>query len=157
MIDVRILQSAEPTTDQLEKLRQYASVPNNLRDALLNQCLKTAMLAVQEYTNTAMLACTLRLSVTDVKRGEEFKLYQGGKTIISVEDQDGNTPSYIQTGDRIVVNQDCRGLIVTYQNEVLLPELSKHETTAWQYATALYDGEEPAMLASVLKQTYFGC
>lgn len=156
MINVQVTQSGNPTTNQLEKLRQYASVPNDQRDALLMGCLKKALLVIQAHTDTALLPCTIRMSVTDVRRGESFKLYQGGKTIVEVKDQDGATPLYSQDEDRITINQDCKRVLITYQNEVLIPEALKLEPTAWQYATALYDGEDAATLANILKSTY-GC
>ena len=156
MINVQVTKSLDPKPDQLEKLRQYASVPNNQRDALLLACLKKALLVIQAHTGTALLPCDLRMSVTDIKRGEDFQLYQGGRTILEVKDQDGNEPLYVQDGDRITFKQDCKRATISYQNEVVAAEALKLEPTAWQYATALYDGEDAATLANILKQTY-GC
>lgn len=156
MINVQVIQSTDPHADQLEKLRQYASVPNDQRDALLLGCLKKAMLTIQAHTDTALLPCTIRMTVPDVKRDEGFKLYQGGRRILSVKDQDGNQPLFSQDEDRITIKQACQRVIVTYENEVLPAEALKLEPTAWQYATALYDGEDAATLADILKQTY-GC
>jgi len=156
MIDVKVIQSTDPHADQLEKLRQYASVPNDQRDALLMGCLKKALLTIQAHTDTALLHCTIRMTVPDVKRGESFKLYQGGRRVVSVKDQDGNEPLFSQDEDRITIKQACQRIIVEYQNEVLPAEALKLEPTAWQYATALYDGEDAATLADILKQTY-GC
>lgn len=156
MINVQVIQSTDPHADQLEKLRQYASVPNDQRDALLMGCLKKALLTIQAHTDTALLHCTIRMTVPDVKRGESFKLYQGGRRILSVKDQDGNQPLFSQDEDRITIKQACQRVIVTYENEVLPAEALKLEPTAWQYATALYDGEDAATLADILKQTY-GC
>lgn len=156
MINVQVIQSTDPHADQLEKLRQYASVPNDQRDALLMSCLKKALLTIQAHTDTALLHCTLRMTVPDVKNGESFRLYQGGRRILSVKDQDGNQPLFSQDEDRITIKQACQRVIVTYENEVLPAEALKLEPTAWQYATALYDGEDAATLADILKQTY-GC
>lgn len=156
MIDVKVIQSTDPHADQLEKLRQYASVPNDQRDALLMSCLKKALLTIQAHTDTALLHCTIRMTVPDVKRGESFKLYQGGRRVVSVKDQDGNEPLFSQDEDRITIKQACQRIIVEYQNEMLPAEALKLEPTAWQYATALYDGEDAATLADILKQTY-GC
>lgn len=156
MINVQVIQSTDPHADQLEKLRQYASVPNDQRDALLMSCLKKALLTIQAHTDTALLHCTLRVTVPDVKNGESFRLYQGGRRVVSVKDQDGNEPRFSQDEDRITIKQACQRVIVTYENEVLPAEALKLEPTAWQYATALYDGEDAATLADILKQTY-GC
>lgn len=156
MINVQVIQSTDPHADQLEKLRQYASVPNDQRDALLMSCLKKALLTIQAHTDTALLHCTIRMMVPDVKNGESFRLYQGGRRVVSVKDQDGNEPRFSQDEDRITIKQACQRIIVEYQNEVLPAEALKLEPTAWQYATALYDGEDAATLADILKQTY-GC
>lgn len=127
-----------------------------MRDELLLECLKKALLTIQAHTDTALLQCTLRMTVCDVKNGESFKLYQGGRIIVSVKDQDGNEPRFSQDEDRITIKQACQRIIVEYKNEVLPAEVIKLEPTAWQYATALYDGEDAATLANILKQTY-GC
>ena len=44
----------------LEEFRQYASVPDNSRDALLLALLKTAVLKVQEFADRALVKCTVR-------------------------------------------------------------------------------------------------
>lgn len=156
MISVKVLHNQCPSSNQVAKLRQYASVPNDLQDELLLSCLTKALLTIQAHADTALLPCTLRMTIPDVKYGESFKLYQGGRKIISVRDQNGHEPLFSQDDDRITIKQACQRIIVEYQNEVLPSEVLKLELTTWRYATALYDGEDAATLADILKQTY-GC
>lgn len=156
MIKVEVLAHAEPTPAQLEKLRQYASVPNDQRDALLMSCLRRAMLDIQEASGVAMLGSELRMTVTGAKAGEAFTLYQGGRDVVSVKDEFGAPVPYLPEGGRVRVQRACRHLEITYRNEVLPSELSRLELAAYQYATALYDGEEASVLDDILRRTH-GC
>lgn len=154
MIQVRIIESGEPQADHLEQFKQYASVPDDSRDGVLQKMLKRAMLAVQEHSDTAILPCKFELTITDVKPGETVRLYQGGKTVIKAEDQNGETVEYTQVGNSIRVSRRCATLVVVYQNEVNIPEAEKLQPVIWQLATAIYDGEDPKVQASILKTTY---
>lgn len=154
MIQLRIIESGEPQTDHLEQFKQYASVPDDSRDGVLQKMLKRAMLAVQEHSDTALLPCKFELTITDVKPGEPVRLYQGGKTVIRAEGRNGETVEYIQAGNSIRVSRRCATLVVVYQNEVNIPEAEKLQPVIWQLATAIYDGEDPKVQASVLKTTY---
>lgn len=154
MIQVRITESGEPQADHLEQFKQYASVPDDSRDGVLQKMLKRAMLAVQEHSDTAILPCKFELTITDVKPGEPVRLYQGGKTVIRAEDQNGETVEYTQAGNSIRVSRRCATLVVVYQNEVNIPEAEKLQPVIWQLATAIYDGEDPKVQASILKTTY---
>lgn len=154
MIQLRIIESGEPQTDHLEQFKQYASVPDDSRDGVLQKTLKRAMLAVQEHSDTALLPCKFELTITDVKPGEPVRLYQGGKTVIRAEDKNGETVEYTQVGNSIRVSRRCATLVVVYQNEVNIPEAEKLQPVIWQLATAIYDGEDPKVQASILKTTY---
>lgn len=154
MIQVRIIESGEPQADHLEQFKQYASVPDDSRDGVLQKMLKRAMLAVQEHSDTAILPCKFELTITDVKPGDTVRLYQGGKTITRAEDQNGETVEYTQVGSSIRVSRRCATLVVVYQNEVNIPEAEKLQPVIWQLATAIYDGEDSKVQASILKTTY---
>ena len=116
--------------------------------------LKRAMLAVQEHSDTALLPCKFELTITDVKPEDRIRLYQGGKTITRAEDQDGQPVEYTQVGNSIRVSRRCATLVVVYANEVNIPEAEKLQPVIWQLATAIYDGEDPKVQASILKTTY---
>lgn len=154
MIQVRIIESGEPQADHLEQFKQYASVPDDSRDGVLQKMLKRAMLAVQEHSDTALLPCKFELTITDVKPEDRIRLYQGGKTVTRVEDQDGQPVEFTQVGSSIRVSRRCATLVVVYQNEVNIPEAEKLQPVIWQLATAIYDGEDPKVQASILKTTY---
>lgn len=154
MIQLRIIESGEPQTDHLEQFKQYASVPDDSRDGVLQKMLKRAMLAVQEHSDTALLPCKFELTITDVKPEEPVSLYQGGKTVLRAEDKNGETVEYTQAGNSIRVSRRCATLVVVYQNEVNIPEAEKLQPVIWQLATAIYDGEDPKVQASILKTTY---
>ena len=154
MIQVRITESGEPQADHLEQFKQYASVPDDSRDGVLQKMLKRAMLAVQEHSDTAILPCKFELAITDVKPGDSIRLYQGGKTVIRAEDENGYVVDFVQEGSRIRVRERCATLVVIYTNEVNIPEAEKLQPVIWQLATAIYDGEDPKVQASILKSTY---
>lgn len=152
MIRLQIIKSGNPTTDQLERLKQYASVPTDSRDALLMGCLQRAMIAIQEAADAALLPCTFSLTITDVKAGETFSLYAGGEKIIEVKDQEGHTPSFMSSCGQITIKQSCQRVVIKYENAVLPSIIKKYEPVVWQYATALYDGEDFTTLQTILNQ-----
>lgn len=154
MIQVRIIESGEPQTDHLEQFKQYASVPDDSRDGVLQKMLKRAMLAVQEHSDTALLPCKFELTITDVKPEDRVHLYQGGKTVTRAEDQDGQPVEFVQEGSSLRIRRCCSTLVVVYENEVNIPEAEKLQPVVWQLATAIYDGEDPKVQASILKTTY---
>lgn len=154
MIQVRIIESGEPQTDHLEQFKQYASVPDDSRDGVLQKMLKRAMLAVQEHSDTALLPCKFELTITDVKPEDRVRLYQGGKTVTRAEDQDGQPVEFVQEGSSLCIRRCCSTLVVVYENEVNIPEAEKLQPVVWQLATAIYDGEDPKVQASILKTTY---
>lgn len=154
MIKTRIIESGEPQADHLEQFKQYASVPDDSRDGVLQKMLKRAMLAVQEHSDTAILPCKIELTVTDVQPGETVRLYQGGSDVLSATDQDGNAVAFAREGDRLRIQQRCAALVVVYQNTVNTPEAEALQPVIWQLATAIYDGEDAKVQAAILKTTY---
>ena len=157
MIQVRILECKDPLADHLEQFKQYASVPDDSRDGILQKMLKRAMLAVQESSNVAMLPCKLEVMLAPVWPGDTIRLYQGGKTIISVKDTQGEDLVYAREGDVIKILETHKAwstAVVVYQNEVIVPEAEKLQPVVWQLATAIYDGEDASVQNAILRQTY---
>lgn len=157
MIQVRILQCNDPLADHLEQFKQYASVPDDSRDGILLKMLKRAMLAVQESSNVAMLPCKLEVMLAPVWPGDTIRLYQGGKTILSVKDSQGEDLTYAREGDIIKILETPKTwstAVVVYQNEVIVPEAEKLQPVVWQLATAIYDGEDASVQNAILRQTY---
>ena len=154
MIKTRIIECGEPQADHLEQFKQYASVPDDGRDGVLQKMLKRAMLAVQEHSDTAILPCKIELVIDNVQPGETVRLYQGGAEVLSVQDQDGNEVAYDSEAGQLRIHQRCKALVVVYRNSVNVPEAEALQPVIWQLATAIYDGEDPKMQASILKSTY---
>ena len=157
MIQVRILECKDPLADHLEQFKQYASVPDDSRDGILQKMLKRAMLAVQESSNVAMLPCKIEVMLAPVWPGDTIRLYQGGKTIISVKDSQGEDLAYAREGDVIKILETHKAwstAVVVYQNEVIVPEAEKLQPVVWQLATAIYDGEDASVQNAILRQTY---
>lgn len=154
MIQVRVTQSAEPTAAQLTAFKQYASVAEDAQDTMLQKLLKQAMLKVQEFSDRALLACTLELVISDIAAGERVKLYQGAETVTGVTDEAGVAVGFQFLPDGLYLSRACMAVKVTYTNSVNEPEADKLTPVVWQYATALYDGAEPKDLAAILKTCY---
>ena len=154
MIQVKILECAEPQADHLEQYKQYASVPDDSRDGILHKMLKRAMLQVQAFSDVAMLPCLLELTITDVKAGDTVKLYQGGDTVVSCVDQDGLNAGYVQEGDALRMLGWSHSLRIVYRNRVVIPEAEALQPVCWELATAIYDGEDTKVQGTILAKTY---
>lgn len=138
----------------LEQLRKYASVPDDTQDQLLNELLRSAMLSVQEHSDVALLPCTFELTVTDVLAYCPIRLYQGASEVLSVTSYDGTPLQYKQGDGCVILPYSATCVTITYKNAVNIVEAQKLMPAVWQLATAIYDGEDPKMQASILKTTY---
>lgn len=153
-MDIRITSCGEPLADHLEQFKQYASIPDNSRDGILLKILKTAMLRVQEFTDVAVLPTTIEMVVNDVRRGDVVRLYQGGTSVTSIVNQDGEVVDYEQEGNRLRILDSCLAMTVTY---TCVPVVARAETlqpVIWQLATAIYDGEDAKAQAAILRSSY---
>lgn len=155
MIRITTVEAAEPTSEQREQFKAYASIPGEHRDAMLQGCLKRAMLEVQAYSNTALLPCKFTMDVQDVTHGERFELYRGGDPTTVEITADGDNARYHVSGSAVIIDQDADTVTVTYQNKVHTAEVERLQPVIWQYAVALYDGEDPTTLARILKSIYY--
>lgn len=155
-MDIKIIKCDGPQPDHLEQFKQYASVPDDSRDGVLMKMLKRAMLEVQEFSDIAMLPCRIEMTLTDVRPGDFVKLYQGGKTVVSVTDAtDGEQEvGYEQMLNGIFFRTCHQAVTVVYENQVVIPEAEKLQPLCWELATAIYDGEDAKVQGSILKKTY---
>lgn len=151
---LRVILSADPTAEQLEKFKRYASIPDCSQDAVLQKILKRAMLAVQDFSDTALLNCSLRLVVMPVARGELIRLYQGGETVLRAVDPYNRPVEYTRRGNCIHVNQPADVVTVDYQNTVDPAAAEELMPVVWELATAIYDGEDTTAQAAILAKTY---
>lgn len=152
--EIRIISAAQPTAEQLEMFKAYASVPDCSRDAMLQAILKRAMLQVQEYADTALLPCSFELTAYDVQPGDSIPLYQGGRTITAALDQEGNAVDFNLDRGRIIFTGAAASVTVDYTNEVNTPDADKLMPVCWELATSIYDGEDAPVQAAILAKTY---
>lgn len=155
-MNIRVIQCDGPQPDHLEQFKQYASVPDDSRDGVLMKTLKRAMLSVQEFSDTAMLPCRIEMDLADVRPGDYVKLYQGGRTVVSVIDAKDATREveYEEVLTGILFHTGHRAVRVVYENQVNIPEAEKLQPVCWELATAIYDGEDAKVQGSILKKTY---
>lgn len=138
----------------LEAFKQYASVPDDLRDDLLRRILRTAILRVQEYADRALIRCRVRqVCRSDAETGQ-IRLYLGGGEEISVTyDYGGEEAPYTQkTADLLVISP--RGSLVTVEFTTIPAKSWRDQAqpTVFRYATAIYDGEAVEVLNSILNE-----
>lgn len=154
MITLKTLEIAEPKREHLTMLKQYASVPDDSRDALLKSLLNRAMRIVQEAANKTLLPATVELTVSDRHQVYEdaVHLYQDADEIISVTDGEGVAIDYVRSGRFLRHLPYVDTVIVRYTTKPVLPEADALLAVVFQYATALYDGADSATLNQILAQ-----
>lgn len=135
----------------LAEFKQYASVPDDARDAMLTTILKAAIMRVQERADRNIVKCSHRVTYTDVQKGEELRLFLNAKEIIDVQDAKGNDIGYERDGEYVKVNAGAPMVSIDYTGE---PEgdVTSLKAVLWRYATALYDGEDTKTLDDILKE-----
>jgi len=136
----------------LEQFKQYASVPDDSRDALLASLLKTAVVKVQESANVAIAACTYRVTAA-VPASGIVRLYMGGGDITECVDADGDFVRFDPLpGARVQTFLRTGYVKVTYQTVPVEGERERLLSTVFRYGTALYDGEDPKVLNMILME-----
>ena len=137
----------------LEQFKQYASVPDDSRDALLNSLLKAAVLKVQEFANTALAACTCRVTAA-VPASGIVRLYMGGGDITECVDAAGEFVRFDPLPGGKVQTFIRKGTVkVTYETVPNEGDRERLLPTVFRYGTALYDGEDPDTLKRILLET----
>lgn len=135
----------------LEELKQYASVPDSSRDALLSTLLKSATLQVQEMADMTVLDCRVKCTYSDVRKGEPLRLYLNVGQILGCVDASGDSVNYRLDGRELTVDKDTDLLSVEYESHPT-GDVSTLKMIIYRYATALYDGEDTSVLQSILKE-----
>lgn len=139
--------------DWLEAFKQYASVPDDGRDALLNRLLRSALLRVQEYADRAVVGTNLRLTI-EVPQDGIVTLYEGGGDVTSVTDEMGGEIDYDPLpGHRLQLNARRGRAVIEYTTHPLEGDTEYLMPTVYRYATALYDGEDQKVLDAILAET----
>ena len=138
----------------LEQFKQYASVPDDSRDALLNSLLKAAVLKVQEFADTPIATCTYRVTAA-VPASGVVRLYMGGGDIVGLEDWDGESVRFDPLpGGKVQLFVRTGIVRITYETVPNDGDRERLLPTVFRYATALYDGEEQPVLNRILCETF---
>lgn len=150
-----ILRNDDPLAGAwLEAFKQYASVPDDGRDALLLSLLRSAIYKVQEYGDRALLRCRVRqTSRCDAETGQ-IRLYLGGGEDLAVTyDYNGSEAPYVRNTANLITVQ-ARGSIISVEFDTIPSESWRQEAraTVFRYATALYDGADTPELNSILNE-----
>ena len=155
MVDFTVQEiTSDPTSGMLAAFKEYASVPDSSRDALLTTLLRTALLKVQEYANRPLMGCKCRQIVTVPVDSGIVRLYLGGGTVVSIKDEitGEDVPYDPLTGGRLLLYTRGRSVAITYTVASSSPDVSRLTPVVYRYATALYDGEDTEVLNGILNE-----
>jgi hypothetical protein len=138
----------------LEPFKQYASIPDDGRDALLEGLLRSALLQVQEYGDRALLRCRVRQTAhSDAKTGQ-IRLYLGGGVELSARTLDGEICPVCEqkAADIVVVSPRDADVVVEFDTVPLESWLVQAQPTVLRLATAMYDGASAEVRNSILNE-----
>ena len=139
----------------LEQFKQYASVPDDSRDALLATFLRTAILQVQESADRALIHCTVRQSCIVPSASGLIRLYLGGGTIRSLTGpQMQNVPFDPLPGPYVQTFVRGQAVEVEFDTEPNENDRNRLLPFVFKYGTALYDGEDSSVCASILNEVH---
>lgn len=138
----------------LSEFKQYASVPDTTNDTLLTGILKQAILRVQEYSDRALLACSVKQQAAVPMETGIIQLYLGGGEVSSVINmKDGSDVMYnALPGGRLGLYLGGGEVEVTFTVTPAENALEQVKETVFRYATAVYDGEDSGVLGSILNE-----
>ena len=155
MAKLTILKVEQPIPlSLLEEFKQYASMPDGSRDAVLRGLLQSAILRVQEYGDMALLECTAKQVAEVPEDSGVIRLYLGGGDVESLKTTNGgNNVAYdpLPGGKLNVFVRGCE-VEVVFRAKPEAGELERAKATVLRYATALYDGESTIVLNSILSE-----
>lgn len=150
MIELEIIERNEIPAGWLVGFKSFASVADDSQDALLESLLLRAVLRVQEMADRSILGCRFRLSENEVENGV-VRLYQTVKTVEKVMDAEGNEIRWTRA-NRILSCGYAGSVSVEYTTEANEGTIYELLPVVYQYATALYDGQDSRTLAAILMQ-----
>lgn len=137
----------------LEDLKQYASIPDESRDAMLTRILRNAALRVQEYADRPFLETTLRVTAVPDAGNGIVRLYMGGGDIEGCTDAAGDfVPFDPLPGGRLLVYRRNAPVSITYTTRPTEGDREALYHTVLRYATADYDGAETQELNQILSE-----
>ena len=133
----------------LEGFKAYAAISDSSQDSLLSSMLTRAMLRVQEQADRSLLNCTFRLEDDEVDG--IVRLYQNIDQIVSVKDGNGQAAYWVKAGRTLSVGM-VESVVVEYTTKAEQGNIVDLLPVVYQYAAALYDGQDSRTLASILNQ-----
>lgn len=150
MIEIDIIERNEMPVEWLTGFKAYASVADESQDALLESLLLRAVLRVQEMADRTILPCRFRLSEDEVEDGV-VRLYQTIKTIDRVTDGADNAVRWTRANRTLSCGM-VDSVVVEYTTEATDGNVEALLPVVYEYATALYDGQDSRTLAAILMQ-----
>lgn len=150
MIELDIIERSELPAQWLTGFKSFASVADGTQDALLESLLLRAVLRVQEMADRTILSCRFRLQEDEVQDGI-VRLYQTIKTIDKVMDAQGNEVRWTRANKTLSCGM-VDNVVVEYTTEATEGNVCNLMPVVYQYATALYDGQDSRTLAAILMQ-----
>ncbi len=137
----------------LEDLKQYASIPDDSRDAMLTRILRNAALRVQEHADRPFLETQLRVTAVVPEGSGIVRLYMGGGDISGCVDAAGDFVGYDPLpGGRVLVYRRGVPVSITYTTVPTDGDREALYHTVLRYATADYDGADTQELNSILSE-----
>ena len=133
----------------LDGFKAYAAISDESQDMLASSMLTRAMLRVQEQADRSLLPCTFRLEDDEVDG--LVRLYQNIDQIVSVKDGNGQAIAWARAGRTLSVGM-VQSVVVEYTTKVQEGNVIDLLPVVYQYAAALYDGQDSRTLASILNQ-----
>lgn len=138
----------------LEEFKQYASIPDGSRDSMLMTLLKKAILRVQEYSDRALIPCTVTQTCKVPQTGV-VRLYLGGGEVLSIVDT--RSAEFVRfnplPGGKLQVFSRGNEIQVTYRIAPCEADAINARPVVLRYATALYDGDEAETLNKILSES----
>jgi hypothetical protein len=135
----------------LDEFKQFAAVPDDSTDKMLESVLRTALLRVQEYADTALVQTVLELT-TEPDGDGLVRLYEGGGRIIRLTTADGGSVAYTAQGSDVVKVRATGTVVVRWQTMPSDGDLNELKPTVFRYGLAIYDGETTEVLNGILNE-----
>jgi len=127
------------TVITLTGLKSYMHISGNTYDTELTKVLNQAIIRVQEYSDVALLPCTIELE----GEGQLIKLYQHPiSEITSVKDLVGGWDvDYVSDYRKTMIEQiDSEAVVITYTTTPATAEVDKYLNYVYEMASAMWDG-----------------
>lgn len=141
MTRINIIDIDAIPVDVLNGFMRFAAMPDNSSADIATNALRSALQAVSEYTETALIGMRVRHE----EKGHRISFitpFAGDVTEVSVGEA--------WCGDIVFPTTDS--VMVEYRVKPLSHELDRLRMVAYRYASALYDGADSVTLNKILQE-----